>query len=331
MTSFPCAQHVRCFLHFKGNIDRKLQELNIPSSLRSEIIKDTLGSPSQLEHGLVDAESSEELDDQLSKFEPRWNELERPYTSPPFFYPWFIKHCQDITAKYMLSNCHTKAGLGSPSFPYYTNKVESKNKILKDEVEHKKSELTDFMNKMKALFEEQKHEVERSLIGMGEYRLKEDYRYLQVESSTWFKMTLDQHQRNISCFMKAAVEVSSNKCSAENPLSMLQIPSGLKDGMWEKAQDLSLDDSAIVRAPGSKNAWMIKSYSSERPHYVKLSQSGGIASGDQCLPYKSMKICACSTPYAYGPSHTCMGYPVLVWVLFQSHMRIGIPYAYGTV
>ena len=209
MTSFPVAQHVRCFLHFKGNIDRKLQELNIPSSLRSEIIKDVLGSPSQLEHGLVDAASSEELNDQLSKFEPRWDELERPYNSPPFFYTWFVKHCRDIIAKYMLPNCRTKAGLGSPPLPYYTNEVESKNKILKDEVEHKKSELPDFVNKMKTLFEEQKREVERSLIGTGEYRLKEDYHYLQVESSTWFKMTLDQRQRKINRFMKAAVEVSS--------------------------------------------------------------------------------------------------------------------------
>ena len=69
--------------------------------------------------------------------------------------------------------------------------------------------------------------------------------------------------------MNAAVEVSSNKCSVvENPLSTLQIPSSIKDGMWEKAQYLSIDDSAIVSAPGSEIEWMIKSYSSEQPHYV---------------------------------------------------------------
>lgn len=52
--TFPNAQHVRCFLHFRSNIERKLHELNIPSALKTEIVKDIMGNPSQLQHGLVD-------------------------------------------------------------------------------------------------------------------------------------------------------------------------------------------------------------------------------------------------------------------------------------
>jgi len=198
MASFHSAQHVRCFLHFKGNLERKLQDLKVPHTVRIEIIQDVLGNPSQLQHGLVDAESNEELDEQLSKFEGCWNELERPYNSPPFFYTWFVNHCRDNIGKYMLPDCRTKAGLGSPPLPCYTNEVESKNKILKDEVNHKKLELPDFVSKMKGLFMEQKHEVERALINAGEYRLKEEYCYLTVDYSTWFKMNSDQRQRKIS-------------------------------------------------------------------------------------------------------------------------------------
>ena len=63
--------------------------------------------------------------------------------------------------------------------------------------------------------------------------------------------------------------------------------------MWEKAQDLPRDELSIVKAPypGSENAWMIKSYSNKQPHYVRLSNSGGI-SCNQCLSYKSLKICS---------------------------------------
>ena len=154
-------------------------------------------------------------------------------------------------------------------------------------------ELPDFINKIRGLLEEQRHEVERALISTGEYRLRDEYRYLQVESSSWFKISLDQRQRKISRFMKAPVEVSSNRISlTENPINTLNLPENIRDSMWEKAQDLARDETSIVKAPGSENGWMIKSYSNKQPHYVRLSNSGGISCDDLCLSYKSLKICS---------------------------------------
>lgn len=72
--TFPNAQHVRCFLHFKSNIE-KLQGLNVSSSVVAEIVKDVMGNPSQLQRGLVDAESTEQLDELLTSFSKRWNEF----------------------------------------------------------------------------------------------------------------------------------------------------------------------------------------------------------------------------------------------------------------
>lgn len=181
-------------MHFKGNIEHKLRELNIPSSVAAEIVKDIMGNPSQLQHGFVYAESTEQLDEHLTSFSKRWNEFEKPYNSPPFFHAWFLKHCREVVAKFMLPNVRTKAGLGCPPAPYYTNEVESKNKILKDEVEHRHTDLPDFVDKMRALLEEQRPEVEHAIIAIGEYRIKSKYSNLAVEHSKWFKMTVDQHQ-----------------------------------------------------------------------------------------------------------------------------------------
>ena len=64
------------------------------------------------------------MDDIVSSFKNRWNDLERPYNFPPFFHSWFVKHCHDNVAKCMLQDVHEKAGLGSPPSPYYTNEVE---------------------------------------------------------------------------------------------------------------------------------------------------------------------------------------------------------------
>ncbi len=133
--TFPCAHHVRCFLHFRGNIERKLYELTIPRAVASEIVKDVMGCPTQLQRGLVDADSADKLDKMLTGFKARWNELEKPYNSPQIFDGWFVKHCRDNVAKYMLPSVRENAGLGSPPSPYYTNEVESKNEVLKEKVE----------------------------------------------------------------------------------------------------------------------------------------------------------------------------------------------------
>ena len=42
-TVFSKATHLRCFLHFRGNLDSKLKEYNIPKSLRIEFLRDVFG------------------------------------------------------------------------------------------------------------------------------------------------------------------------------------------------------------------------------------------------------------------------------------------------
>ena len=260
--TFQNAQHVRCFLHFRGNIERKLQELKLPCNAASEIVCDIMGSPTRLQHGLVDAKNVEEMDDMLKRFETRWNELERPYNNPPIFHPWFLKHCRETVSRYMLQSVREKAGLGSPPAPYYTNEVESKNKVLKDEMQYKSAKLPEFIDKMKGLMEEQRLEIERAVVGTGEYRLCKEYHNLTVESSVWFKMTTEQRKRKIDKFMKAPLQEVFNRPENSNcPLDSLSLPPQLVASMWEKAKDLARDEMAIVQAPGDDNAWLVRSSS----------------------------------------------------------------------
>ena len=63
----------------------------------------------------------------------------------------------------MLPSVREKAGLGSPPSPYYTNEVESKNKVLKEKVAYKSSQLPEFVEKMSDLMGEQKNEIERAI------------------------------------------------------------------------------------------------------------------------------------------------------------------------
>ena len=73
--------------------------------------------------------------------------------------------------------------------------MESKNKLLKEEVQYKRSQLPDFINKMGEMMHNQKQEIERAVLNSGEYRVREEYKHLTVATTKWFQMTLDQRNR----------------------------------------------------------------------------------------------------------------------------------------
>lgn len=93
--------------------------------------------------------------------------------------------------------------------------------------------------------------------------------------------------------MRATVQDDSGSSGfSDCPLDSLAVPPHLKDSIWKKANDLVQDEGAIVQAPGDESAWCIKSYSNKRPHYVRKSKCGGFLCDEQCLSFKSMKLCS---------------------------------------
>ena len=55
-TQFKMALHL---LHFRGNLEEKLSDLEISKANAQEYSRDVFGNPALLENGLVDAEASE--------------------------------------------------------------------------------------------------------------------------------------------------------------------------------------------------------------------------------------------------------------------------------
>ena len=159
----------------------------------------------------------------------------------------------------MVQSVHTEAGLGNPTVPYYTNDVESKNHILKQHAYYA-SELPTFVDNMKDLLQQQRKEVERSIIAQGEYKLQENYTKYGVQSAKWFTMTSDQRAKHIDKFMNAALlepECESSKSSESNTSCPLSVLSHFAVNMWRKAQTLSSSDDAMVLCPGNTSSWMV--------------------------------------------------------------------------
>ena len=210
-TVFPSAEHIRFFLHFRGNIESKLHSLHIPNVVMKEFV---LGNPATLELGLADAESIDKLDVMIDSLESIWNQRGKPFNSPPTFHSWFVENERDVVAHNMIRPLREKAGLGSPPQPYYTNEVESKNNILKQRVKHKKQDLPSFTEAMKRLLLEQQREIERAVAGLGEYKLVADFEHLSVTPQKWFKMNEAQRRRKVQQFFSMLLWIPHSQTQA---------------------------------------------------------------------------------------------------------------------
>ena len=291
---FPKAIHLRCFLHFRENIVRKLQQLRVPTAVIDEFKKDIFGNPQQLELGLVDSESECDLDAKLKVLKKKWDERETPFNSPQEFHSWFMEHGRDVVATTMIRPVRETAGLGSPPQPYYTNDIESKNNILKQHLGRKASGLPEFVESMKDLISEQRSEVERAVAMYGSYRIISNHSNLSCDRQKWFKMTEKQRQNKVSRFLAAPVQANTGDEVQDHhtPLDKLNLPSHMKNTIWSRAQSITTDKTAIVAAPGDESAYVVKSLSGQRPHYVRPSKAGGFICDSDCLGYTSAIICA---------------------------------------
>ena len=74
--NFPFAIQLRCFLHFRKNVEQKLRDLGMPSSIIQEFIADIFGKHvgNTYQEGLVDSCSLQEFDQHLENLKQLWDE-----------------------------------------------------------------------------------------------------------------------------------------------------------------------------------------------------------------------------------------------------------------
>lgn len=91
----------------------------------------------------------------------------------------FVKYMykSDISQESMLRNVREEAGLGSPPEEFSTNACESINAALKGKFNYKKSNLPQFLDKLKELIDEQAKEVECAVIKRGKYIFQQEYQH----------------------------------------------------------------------------------------------------------------------------------------------------------
>ena len=210
-----------------------------------------------------------------------------PLLVVPSFFDYFCSKKADVVRYNMRRDLRESAGLGSPPGIFTTNASESINSMMKRKVSFKESEWPHFNDQVKELVKQQREEVIRALSGRGQYRLSQQFSHFSVSAAKWAKMRPEQRREIIMRFDKGTMktkqrssssgpstifslstsEVSCGQQSAIRRLSVTAVDSGITkispttlQNMWDKAEELMNDSSAITPAPGKdKTARMVLS------------------------------------------------------------------------
>ena len=323
---FGFSQRLTCFIHLRRNLKEKLAECNCPVSLSQKILDDVFGKKlgSVFIEGLVDASDDCDFQNKLDGLVESWRRCESPSTANiEKFIEYFTAKKASIIRETMLRPIREECGLGCPPDAFTTNASESVNSILKRKVDYKRNELPEFIDKVKELVQEQQREVERAVVGRGKYRLREQYRNLEIPESKWFTMNAEQRTKHLSRIHSTAVSEPSECCLAsysapsesdlpeqtsdapslsvdlESASKQVNIPLKCLEGIWGKASQLITLDNAIVPAPGQDpEARMVLSYSGKMPHMVTPKKGGDFSCDSNCPNWKSMGICSHSVAVA---------------------------------
>ena len=89
---------------------------------------------------------------------------EREFITVHHIFKWFVKNCKFEVKETTLKQLRIKAGLGHPPEPFYTNDVESQNRVIKQQMNYKAQELPKFISSMKEIVISQKKKSKRLLL-----------------------------------------------------------------------------------------------------------------------------------------------------------------------
>ena len=239
--NFPNAIQLRCFIHFKRNVQEKLKEYGFAASVTSEFTADIFGKcvGNTIYAGLVDSASLGEFDERFECLKPVWELRESTCmpTSEPRFYNYFSQYQADVVRYHMRKDLREASGLGSPPAQFTTNGSESINAALKCKVNHKESEWPQFNEHLKAYVQSQREEIVRALSGRGQYRLNPEFAHCGVSTQEWAKMRTDQRQQVLEKFEKATLPVHVQVSSEPKEVAAVGLAQAQDRRMSIRAED----------------------------------------------------------------------------------------------
>jgi hypothetical protein len=128
--AYPNAKHLRCDIHMRDNVKRKLSEIGISGAVAAEIMYDIFGKKLDggIKGGLVHCTSSQEFDTALTVMVEKWNTL---HNHGGKFVEYFLKEKADVIREAARADIRSVCGLGYPPKVYTQNANECMNRLIK--------------------------------------------------------------------------------------------------------------------------------------------------------------------------------------------------------
>jgi hypothetical protein len=323
-TVFPHAVHLRCFNHFKKNIENKLQSIHLPTPFIKEILHDIFGVrlESERQLGLVDTQDEIDFLEKLEILKEKWDKLERDNKlteqgklTKVEFHEWFVKEKADVVIQCMIKDVRRKAGMGCDPDHFFTNMCEAMNKTLKQRTQYKQNDVGPFIEKMYELVEAQEKLLRKAVIRCDRWRFRDEYAHLEVDQDKWFTMNVKSQKYHLDKVYSEALAISPPSSDVEcisypstsgvdlrSQLSVngkelinnYRISSSTLSDIWMKASQLMATPDLIALVPGQDGELgnrMVASINGGEPHYVSRKSNGQYVCNGSCSRFVTYKIC----------------------------------------
>ena len=258
---FVNAKHLRCDIHLRDNVKRKLDELQITGAEATEIMFDIFrkGMGDVTEGGLVDCRSPDEFEVGVRNATKRWQNLHK---NGEKFFSYFLKEKADVIRQCCTADIRSMCGLGFPPKVYTQNASESMNRLVKAN-DSSVTGLPASIEHIRREVNRQYNEQFLAVINRGEYKLTDAFSHLGVEEKDFYRMS-DQQKKALkkkifSASMSDArkdLKQQERSSNTENSLSIapekaqiIAIPFPVLKGMFAKAATLVKDGSAMWKVP----------------------------------------------------------------------------------
>ena len=307
---YPDAKHLRCDIHMKDNVKRKLSQLGISGDIALEIMSDVFGKKidGRIDGGLVDCSSSEEFGNALISATQKWITI---HENGKDFVNYFLKEKADPIRETARADIRSVCGLGYPPKAYTQNANESMNRLIKahETSNYSKQEaaLLPYIERIRREIVRQQEDQFLSVLGRGPYQLTDEFSFLEVEEQKFYSMTDAQKKSLKKKFFSVKMNETSRPAIRPTTTQFLSvkaedaqfidIPFPILKRIFDKAVViLSSKPTYVIKMPTSCNdrpTFLVHSTSSENPHKVEAFPESGKVSCDQsCTGWKLYSLCS---------------------------------------
>ena len=158
--------------------------------------------------GLIHCLSANDFDNALQQLEPSWKEKHRKGAE---FLKYFIEKKQLYIKETMTVEIRSLCGLGFPPDVYMQNASKSMNRVLKEDKDQNstrmaKNSVVDIVKQFWKVVKRQEQEQFLSVIGRGEYAIKQRFKSLEV-GERYFRMNEAQKE-----YVKKILQLLIEQC-----------------------------------------------------------------------------------------------------------------------